>query len=123
MSGVMVSFAASSDEVASDCAAVADLRRADFPRSTRQWISALANQFGHHAIIVCNERPKVDHIIFVNCDLVKIGNARNIYESIYPLTDAAFEFENEIGTTGNNAGALFLFPKILTTSSVDVALI
>ena len=57
-----------------------------------------------------NERTQVNDIVFVNSDLIEIGDARNINENINPFADAAFKFEDEVGAAGYNAGAVFVLP-------------
>ena len=57
-----------------------------------------------------DKRSKMDDVVFVNCDLVKSGDARNINEGIDPFADAALEFEDQVSAASNNAGAFLLSP-------------
>ena len=45
-------------------------------------------------MIVCNEGPEMDDVVFIHCDLIKIGDAGYINENINALADTAFKFEN-----------------------------
>ena len=49
----------------------------------------------------------MNHIIFIEVDLVETRDARDVYEGVDPFSDAALELKNEIGTTCND-------PRIVT---------
>jgi hypothetical protein len=60
-------------------------------------------------IVVGDERAKMDDVVFVDCDLVEVGDARDVDQRIDALADAAFEFEDEVGAAGDDAGALAFY--------------
>ena len=71
-----------------------------------------------------DERSKMNDIVFVNCDLLKGRDARNVDEGINLFADAAFKFQDKIRAAGNNAGMLFLirqnFYDLVGGGCVDV---
>ena len=93
------------DEVACHGGAVADLRRAHFPGGARQRIGARADEFGGGRVVVRHERAEVDHVVFVEVDAGKAGDARDVNQGIHVFARAALQFEHQVGGACHDARA------------------
>ena len=60
-----------------------------------------------------DERPKMNDVVFVNCDLLPGGDARYVDEGLNAFADAALEFKDKVSAAGYNASALFLLRQDL----------
>ena len=60
-------------------------------------------------MIMRDQRPKMNHTIFVKRDAIQIGNAGHVNQHLDAFADAALEFEDQIGRAGYDAGMLAVF--------------
>ena len=62
-------------------------------------------------MIMRDQRPKMNHTIFVKRDAIQVGNTGHINQRLDAFADAALEFEDQIGRAGYDAGALAVSPR------------
>ncbi len=54
-----------------------------------------------------DQSAEMNHIVFVNGNLIKIGNARYVNERVNSLANAALQFEDKIRAAGDDSRAFF----------------